>query len=63
MSGLSKKNIEDIRAFMNPPETVRHVLKAVLTVFGNRDDTWNSMKTFLKACKESILYFEIKDIK
>jgi hypothetical protein len=48
---LSKKNIENIRAFMNPPEAVRHVLKAVLTIFGNKDDTWNSMKNFLKVCK------------
>lgn len=51
VSGLSKKNIENIRAFMNPPEAVRHVLKAVLTIFGNKDDTWNSMKNFLKVCK------------
>jgi len=51
VSGLSKKNIENIRAFMNPPEAVRHVLKAVLTNFGNKDDTWNSMKNFLKVCK------------
>lgn len=48
---------------MNPPEAVRHVLKAVLTIFGNKDDTWNSMKNFLKVCKENILYFEIKDVK
>lgn len=62
VSGLSKKNIENIRAFMNPPEPVRHVLKAVLTIFGNKDESWNSMKNFLKTCKEKILYFEIKDI-
>lgn len=47
---------------MNPPEPVRHVLKAVLTIFGNKDESWNSMKNFLKVCKEKILYFEIKDI-
>ena len=47
---------------MNPPEAVRHVLKAVLTIFGNKDESWNSMKNFLKVCKEKILYFEIKDI-
>ena len=62
VSGLSKKNIETIRAFMNPPEAVRHVLKAVLAIFGNKDESWNSMKNFLKVCKEKILYFEIKDV-
>ena len=51
VSGLTKKNIENIRAFMNPPEAVRHVLKAVLAIFGNKDESWNSMKNFLKVCK------------
>ena len=62
VSGLTKKNIEAIRAFMNPPEQVRHVLKAVLALFGNKDESWNSMKIFLKDCKDRIAYLEIKDI-
>ena len=47
---------------MNPPEAVRHVLKAVLAIFGNKDESWNSMKNFLKDCKDRIEFLEIKDI-
>jgi hypothetical protein len=47
---------------MNPPEAVRYVLKAVLALFGNKDDSWNSMKNFLKVCKDQILDFDIKSI-
>lgn len=47
---------------MNPPEAVRYVLKAVLALFGNKDDSWNSMKTFLKICKDQILVFDIKTV-
>ncbi len=47
---------------MNPPEAVRYVLKAVLAMFGNKDDSWNSMKNFLKVCKDQILVFDIKEV-
>lgn len=60
VSGLSTKNIQQIRSFMNPPEAIRYVLKAVLALFGNKDDSWNSMKNFLKICKDQILVFDIK---
>lgn len=62
VSGLTPKNIQQIRAFMNPPEAVKHVLKAVLSLFGNKNDTWNEMKNFLKVCKDQILMFDIKTI-
>ena len=62
VNGLSSKNIQQIRSFMNPPEAVRFVLKAVLALFGNKDDSWNSMKNFLKVCKDQILVFDIKQI-
>jgi hypothetical protein len=52
VSGLTRSNIEDIRVFINPPDPVRHILKAVLTMFGNKDESWNSMKNFLKICKD-----------
>lgn len=48
---------------MNPPEPVRHVLKAVLFLFGNQDESWNSMKNFVKSCVEKILNFDIKNMK
>lgn len=61
VSGLTSKNIQQIRSFMNPPEAVRYVLKAVLALFGSKDDnSWNSMKNFLKVCKDQILVFDIK---
>ena len=41
---------------------MRHVLKAVLALFGNKDDSWNSMKNFLKVCKDQILVFDIKAV-
>jgi hypothetical protein len=47
---------------MNPPEAVKHILKAVLSLFGNKNDTWNEMKNFLKVCKDQILMFDIKTI-
>jgi hypothetical protein len=47
---------------MNPPEAVRYVLKAVLALFGNKDDSWNSMKNFLKVCKDQILMFDIREV-
>jgi len=62
VNGLSSKNIQQIRSFMNPPEAVRYVLKAVLALFGNKDDSWNSMKNFLKVCKDQILVFDIKQV-
>lgn len=62
VSGLTSKNIQQIRSFMNPPEAVRYVLKAVLAMFGNKDDSWNSMKNFLKVCKDQILIFDIKSV-
>lgn len=48
---------------MNPPEPVRHVLKVVLLLFGNHDESWNSMKTFVKGCVDKILNFDIKNMK
>ena len=60
VSGLTPKSMQQIRSFMNPPEAVRYVLKAVLALFGNKDDSWNSMKNFLKVCKDQILVFDIK---
>lgn len=48
---------------MNPPEPVRHVLKAVLYMFGNQDESWNSMKTFIKTCVEKIMNFDIDKVK
>jgi hypothetical protein len=62
VSGLTPKSIQAIRSFVNPPEAVRYVLKAVLALFGNRDDSWNSMKNFLKICKDQILVFDIKEV-
>lgn len=62
VNGLTPKNIQQIRSFMNPPEAVRFVLKAVLALFGNKDDSWNSMKNFLKVCKDQILVFDIKSV-
>ena len=47
---------------MNPPETVRNVLKAVLALFGNTDFSWNAMKVFLKVVKDQILIFDIKTV-
>ena len=41
---------------------MRYVLKAVLALFGNKDDSWNSMKNFLKVCKDQILIFDIKTV-
>ena len=38
------------------------MLKAVLALFGNKDDSWNSMKNFLKVCKDQILIFDIKTV-
>jgi hypothetical protein len=49
--------------FINPPDPVRHILKAVLTMFGNKDESWNSMKNFLKICKDEILNFEVKNVR
>ena len=62
VNGLTPKSIQQIRSFMNPPEAVRYVLKAVLALFGNKDDSWNSMKNFLKVCKDQILVFDIKSV-
>jgi dynein heavy chain 2 len=38
------------------------VLKAVLAIFGNRDESWNSMRNFLPTCKNKILNFDIRDV-
>ena len=62
VGSLSPKNIQQIRSFMNPPDAVRFVLKAVLALFGNKDDSWNSMKNFLKGCKDQILVFDINTV-
>lgn len=63
VGGISKGNIDELRSFMNPPEPVRHVLRAVLYLFGNQDESWNSMKSFVKTCVEKILNFEVKNMK
>ena len=60
VSGLTKSNISDIRNLLNPPDPVKHVLKAVLAVFGSRDESWNNMKNFLKGCQDQIMNFDIK---
>ena len=62
VNGLTPQSIQNIRAFMNPPETVRNVLKAVLALFGNTDFSWNAMKVFLKVVKDQILVFDIKTV-
>lgn len=62
VSGLTPKNIQQIRSFSFPPDAVKHVLKAVLSLFGSRDDSWNSMKIFLKNCKDQILQFDIRSV-
>jgi hypothetical protein len=48
---------------MNPPEPVRHVLKVVLLLFGNHDESWNSMKNFVEGCVDKILNFDIQSMK
>lgn len=63
VGGISKSNIDELRSFMNPPEPVRHVLRAVLYLFGNQDESWNSMKNFVKSCVEKILNFDVKNMK
>lgn len=63
VGSISKSYIDELRSFMNPPEPVRHVLKVVLLLFGNHDESWNSMKNFVKGCVDKILNFDIKTLK
>ena len=63
VGGINRGNIDELRSFVSPPDIVRHVLKAVLYIFGNRDESWNSMKTFVKTCVDKILTFDINSLK
>lgn len=34
VSGISRKDIDELRALPKPPEPIRHVMKAVMRMFG-----------------------------
>jgi len=64
VGGIKKDNLNEIRAFRQPPETIRIVLAGVLTLLGSDDLAWQSMKGFLAkpSVKEEIINFDAKGV-
>lgn len=47
VGSISKTNVNELKSFMMPVETIHDILTAVLKIFGNQDTSWNSMKKFI----------------
>jgi dynein heavy chain 2 len=60
VSGVSAKDLGEIKSLKTPPEPIRDVLSGVLTLLGIQDTSWNSMKAFLgkRGVIESIINFD-----
>eukprot|EP00501_MAST-03F_sp_TOSAG23-6_P000982 GSMAST32.ASY1.ANO1.1018.1 assembled CDS len=44
---IKSENLDEIRSLKTPPDPIRHVLSAVLTLLGINDTSWLSMRNFL----------------
>ncbi len=64
MGSISKSNINELKSFMMPVETIHDILSAVLRIFGNQDTSWNSMKKFIsqKGIIESIINYDPRNL-
>ena len=65
VGSISKTHLDELKSLRMPPEPCHDVLNAVLKLFGNTDNSWNSMKKFLsqKGFIEQIINYNAKDIK
>lgn len=57
---IKPESLTEIKTFSTPPAAVAVVLSGVLTLMGNHDTSWNSMKRFLseRGVKDQILHFD-----
>lgn len=64
VGGIRKDNINEIRAFRQPPAAIRHVLAGVLTLLGESDLSWQYMRSWLAkpSVKEEIINFDAEKI-
>ena len=46
VGSISKTHLDELKSLRMPPEPCHDVLNAVLKLFGNTDNSWNSMKKF-----------------
>jgi len=64
VGGIKKDNLNEIRSLRMPPKPIQDVLSAVMTIMGQNDLAWNSMKAFLgqPSMKEDLLNFDSRRI-
>jgi len=65
VSGVSTKDLGEIKSLKTPPEPIRDVLSGVLTLLGIQDTSWNSMKIFLgkRGVIDNIVNFDAHQVK
>ena len=64
VSGINRKDIDELRALGKPPDAIRHVMGAVMRMFGESQSEWNAIKIFLKdrSVIDNILNFDPRSI-
>ena len=64
VSGVSSKDLGEIKSLKTPPEPIRDVLSGVLTLLGIQDTSWNSMKVFLgkRGVIDNIINFDAHQV-
>jgi hypothetical protein len=64
VSGINRKDLDELRSLPKPPDPIKHVMRAVLRMFGESESEWNSIKVFLKdrSVIDNILNFDPRNI-
>ncbi|PAA68244.1 hypothetical protein BOX15_Mlig013490g1 [Macrostomum lignano] len=64
VGSIKTESLSEIRSLRAPPDTIRDILEGVLTLMGNLDTSWQSMKNFLarRGVTEEIKTFEARKI-
>ena len=64
VSGIKQDHLSEIRSLKMPPQPIHDVLQGVLTIMGNYDSSWGSMKKFLAGAGmvRSILNFDARSV-
>ncbi|EKX39469.1 hypothetical protein GUITHDRAFT_160010 [Guillardia theta CCMP2712] len=64
VGNIKKDNLNEIRSFKLPPESIRDVLEGVLRLMNNQDTSWVSIKRFISqpSVIQEILNFDARQI-
>lgn len=62
VQSVSKRDLDEIRSLIMPPEGVRDVLEGVVKLLGIPDTSWKGIKSTMSRLKDEILNFNARNI-